>query len=58
MREYFYCVNTFNANDNPVQRDGFIDAMSEEDAIKKLIKNGVVCATSYEFLELYVTTQN
>ena len=55
---YYYCVNTFNVNDNPVQRDGFVDAASEEDAIKRLIEDGVVCATSYEFLELYVTIQN
>lgn len=49
---YYYCVNTFDNNDNPVQRDGFVEAISEEDVIKKLIINGTVCENSYEFLEL------
>lgn len=56
MKIYHYCVNTFDKNDNPVQLEGGIAAHSEEDAIKRLIDNGIICPSSYEFLELVETT--
>ena len=52
MNTYSYCVNTFK-EDKPVQLSGFIDADSEEDAIKNLIDSGMIDPLSYEFLELY-----
>ena len=51
MNKYHYCVNTFK-NEEPVQLYGNINAESEEDAIQKLIDNGIVCPNGYEFLEL------
>lgn len=56
MKIYYYCVNTFDKNDNPVQLEGDIAAHSEEDAIKRLIDNGIICPRSYEFLKLVETT--
>lgn len=56
MKIYHYCVNTFDKNDNPVQLEGGIAAYSEDDAIKRLADNGVICPRSYEFLELVETT--
>ena len=53
MNKYYYCVNTFK-NDDPIQLEGYIDALSEEDAILKLIDNGIVYSHGYEFLDLYV----
>jgi hypothetical protein len=49
---YYYCVNTFDNNDNPVQRDGFVEATSEAEAIKKLTENDVIDKNAYEFLDL------
>lgn len=53
MNKYYYCVNTFQ-NNKPVQKQGYIEAESEEDAIQKLIDEGIVSPRGYEFLELYV----
>ena len=53
MDKYYYCVNTFQ-NSEPVQEKGYIEAESEEDAIRKLINEGIVYPRGYEFLELYV----
>lgn len=54
--KYYYCVNTVSKNDTPVQRSGYVEARNERKAIQKLIDTGVVCASSYEFLELVKTT--
>lgn len=51
MYEYYYFVNTFK-NHEPVQLEGYVEASNEEEAIKKLIKNGTVDSHGYEFLEL------
>ena len=51
MNKYYYCVNTFN-NDNPVQLDGYVKAESEEDAIQKLVDDGIIWPYGYEFLDL------
>lgn len=53
MDKYYYYVNTFQ-NNKPIQRQGYIEAESEEDAIQKLIDEGIVSPHGYEFLELYV----
>ena len=53
MNKYYYYVNTFQ-NNKPVQKQGYIEAESEEDAIQKLIDEGIVSPRGYEFLELYV----
>jgi len=55
MKKYKYFVNTFLNEDNglnPVQLRGEIESDSKENAIIKLIENGVVCAKGYEFLDL------
>ncbi len=52
INKYYYFVNTFK-NDKPVQVEGYIDALSEEEAIQKLIDDRVVCSRGYEFLDLY-----
>lgn len=54
INEYRYCVNTFDKDSNPVQLSGHVYGESEEDAIRELIKKGVVDSRSYEFLELRV----
>ena len=54
--KYYYCVNTVDKGDNPVQLDGYIEAESEERAIKNLIDAGIICPRSYEFLELVQST--
>lgn len=51
---YYYFVNTFDECFRPVQREGHIDATSEENAIQKLILDGVVYEKAFEFLELKV----
>lgn len=56
QKKWHYCVNTVSKNDNPVQREGYVEAESEYGAIQKLIDTGVVCSRSYEFLELVETT--
>lgn len=53
MDKYYYCVNTFK-NGEPVQVEGYIKALCEEDAILKLIADDVVYPFGYEFLDLYV----
>lgn len=52
IKKYNYCVNTFK-DGMPVQLFGHIDAESKEDAVKKLIDDGIVWSRGYEFLELY-----
>lgn len=54
--KYYYCVNTVNKNDNPVQLEGYVEAENEEEAIQNLIDKGVICPRSYEFLELVQST--
>lgn len=51
LNKYYYCVNTFN-NDEPVQLEGYVEAASEEAAIRELVTTGVVDSQGYEFLEL------
>ena len=51
MGKYYYCVNTFK-NDEPVQLEGYVDAETELDAVRKLIKYGDVDPYGYEFLRL------
>lgn len=51
---YYYVVNTFDECFRPVQRDGCIDAASEDNAIQKLILDGTVYEKGFEFLELKV----
>ena len=53
MKRYYYCVNTFKDN-KPVQLNGYVESDSEENAIKKLIDDGIVYSRGYEFLDLYV----
>lgn len=55
MDKYYYIVNTFK-DDEPIQVEGCIEASSEEDAIQKLIDDGVVDSRGYEFLALVKTT--
>ena len=53
MKRYCYCVNTFEGEElKAVQICGDICAESEEDAVRKLIKDGTVDSHGYEFLEL------
>lgn len=52
--KYRYCANTFDKDGNPVQRSGYVYGESEEDAIRQLIKKGIVDRRGYEFLELQV----
>lgn len=53
MKRYCYCVNTFKGEElEAVQICGNIYAENEEDAVKKLIKDGTVDSHGYEFLEL------
>lgn len=54
VNEYSYCVNTFDKEYYPVQISGHIYAESEEDAIQRLIKDGIVYGGAYEFLELRI----
>ena len=54
--KFYYCVNTVSKNDNPVQLNGYVEAVNEDAAIQKLIDDGVICPRSYEFLELVQTT--
>lgn len=54
--KYYYCVNTVNKNESPVQLEGYVEAESEEEAIQNLIDKGVICPRSYEFLELVQST--
>lgn len=54
VNKYQYCVNTFNKDGEPVQLSGYSYGESEEDAIRELIRAGVVDSRSYEFLELSV----
>lgn len=58
MKKYYYCVNTFDKDEIPVQLDGYVEATSERDAIKKLIIEGLVDRHGYEFLELYEVRSN
>lgn len=51
MHGYYYCVNTFK-NGEPVQLEGYVDAETELDAVRKLIKYGDVDPRGYEFLTL------
>ena len=55
MDKYYYVVNTFK-DDEPIQAEGCIEASGEEDAIQKLIDDGVVDSRGYEFLALVKTT--
>lgn len=52
---YRYCVNTFQETKSglvPTTESGYVSALSESDAINQLIRDGIVCPTGYEFLEL------
>ena len=53
MCKYYYLVNTFK-DEEPIQVKGYIEAFGEEEAIQKLINNGVVYPYAYEFLDLYM----
>lgn len=53
MDKYYYCVNTFKDNE-PVQIHGYVEAKSEEEAIQKLIDDGIVYSRGYEFLVLHI----
>lgn len=50
--KYFYVVNTFDCNMNPIQVSGTIEGSSEKDVINKLIECGMIYSKGYEFLEL------
>lgn len=56
MYKYHYSVNTFTESENPVCVEGYIEAESEEEAIKKLIDGEIVYTKGYEFLELEPTS--
>lgn len=53
MNKYEYCVNTFDKDGSPVQLLGDIEAENANEAIQKLIDNGIIDSRGYEFLELY-----
>lgn len=53
MNKYYYFANTWK-DDEPIQVEGVVEASSEEGAIQKLIDDGVVDCSGYEFLDLYV----
>ena len=57
MNIYKYCVNTFKKSE-PIQLYGYVEARSEEKAVRKLIKDGLVDPHGYEFLELRVVSTN
>lgn len=52
MDKYNYCVNTFDKDGNPVQLSGNIESENANEAIQKLISDGVIDNCGYEFLEL------
>ena len=56
MYRYYYYVNTFE-NDRPVFIEGHVDAYNEEDAIIKLIEDGIVNPHGYEFIDLYIVDE-
>lgn len=57
MYRYYYFANTWDCNE-PVQVEGYVEALSEEDAIYKLIDDGIIDPKGYEFLELRQMSAN
>ena len=52
MNKYNYCVNAFDKDGNAVQLSGDVEAENVNEAIQKLINDGVISSNGYEFLEL------
>jgi len=53
---WYYYVDTFRNDETfePIFAEGEISAESAQEAVNKLVENGVIHPNGYEFLELYV----